>query len=122
MPSKLRREVKAEKAANDGLKPTQDRIVECVSLLKQLNEKYDIPFENPSIKVLNARMREYYKFFDADASIDNPIEGSIPLISSNRTIFYRFPLRADKFVEIWLKVDSGERVYPDDLKALMEEA
>lgn len=103
------------------LKPTQDRIVECVSLLKQLNEKYGIPLENPSIKILNKRMAAYYKFFDAEASVNNPIEGSIPLVSSNRTIYYRFPLRSDKFVEIWLKVDSGERQYPEDLKALMEE-
>lgn len=102
------------------LKPTKDRIVECVSLMKQLNEKYGIPLENPSIKLLNKRMVDYYKFYDDEVSIDNPIEGSIPLVSSNRTLFYRFPLRSDKFVEIWLKVDSGERQYPEDLKALMD--
>lgn len=107
---------------NNKLKPTQDRIVECVTLMKQLNEKYGIPLDNPSMKCLNKRMAAYYKFYDAEASIDNPIEGSIPLVSSNRTIFYRFPLRSDKFVEIWLKVDSGERVYPEDLKPLMEDA
>ena len=108
------------------VKPREDRVAECLDLIKQLTERLGIPGDNPSMRVLRKRMANYWH---TEVGTNSPVsmDGTLPLISSNRTIHYKFPLLKHKHVELWLKVDSGSgsgsgpRVYPEDLRAIMDE-
>lgn len=107
------------------VKPVKSRVDECIKLLKQLQDNLEIPATNLSIRALKKRMGDYWKmdleaYNSAEGHYDS-VEGTLPLISSDRIIHYRFPVWSHKFVEIWLKVHHGPREYPPDLQALIDE-
>jgi hypothetical protein len=107
------------------VKPIKLRVDECINLLKQLQDKLEIPATNPSIRALKKRMADYWRMdleeFNRREGHYDAVEGSLPLVSSDRMIHYRFPVWSHKFVEIWLKVHHGPREYPADLQGFIDE-
>ena len=103
MPSPLRRE-----------KSKQERIGECLLILKKMEEELGIHKSNPSFELLQVRMLRYWETgkFDQDR---------IPLVGSNRYILYRFPKWSHEIVEIVLRVGKiKHQALPSDLEAEVE--
>jgi hypothetical protein len=92
-------------------KPQSDRIIECCSLIKQL-EDVGVPKDNTSLTVLKQRMAVYWRD-------GKPAEDTLPLVGSDRTIYYKFPKWSHQYVEVTLRKRkcSAEPVYPADLIA-----
>jgi hypothetical protein len=101
-----------------GLKSQTDRVQECVLLLAQLRADPHICIseQNPSLMLLKRRMATYWR----DGRL---MEDRIPIQGTNRSFLYRFPRKADQYVEITLKADVlVHRELPANLQAeLMEE-
>ena len=77
-------------------KEQQERIRECMVILKKITDDLDIDTNNPSIRVLKKRMATYWR----DGALQ---EDKIPLIGSNRYILYKFPRWGHQIVEITLR-------------------
>ena len=78
-------------------KPQADRITECMTILKKLTDEVGIPAKNPSIRVLQKRMAQYWR--DGRSQ-----EDTLPLYGYDRVIVYRFPRYSHQIVEVTLKV------------------
>jgi hypothetical protein len=92
-------------------KSKEDRIAECLMILKQLEGEYGVTKMNPSYELLSVRMMKYWETgrFDQDR---------IPLVGSNRYILYKFPKWSHEIVEIILRVGRiTHRGLPADLEA-----
>ncbi len=104
--------------STDGNKSQTDRIQECVLLLAQLRADPHIRIseQNPSLMLLKRRMATYWR----DGRL---MEDRIPIQGTNRSFIYRFPRKADQYVEITLKADAlTHRELPANLRAeLMED-
>ena len=95
------------------LKSQTDRIQECVLLLAQLRADPHIRIsdQNPSLMLLKRRMATYWR----DGRL---MEDRIPIQGTNRSFIYRFPRKADQYVEITLKADVlMHRELPANLQA-----
>lgn len=105
-------------AATTNIKSQTDRIQECVLLLAQLRADPHIRISerNPSLMLLKRRMAMYWR----DGRL---MEDRIPIEGTNRSFIYRFPRKADQYVEITLRADTHfHRELPANLRAeLMEE-
>jgi hypothetical protein len=96
-----------------GVKSQTDRIQECVLLLAQLRADPHICIseQNPSLMLLKRRMATYWR----DGRL---MEDRIPIQGTNRSFIYRFPRKADQYVEITLKADVlTHRELPANLQA-----
>jgi hypothetical protein len=96
-----------------GLKSQTDRVWECVLLLAQLRADPHICIseQNPSLMLLKRRMATYWR----DGRL---MEDRIPIQGTNRSFIYRFPRKADQYVEITLKADVlTHRELPANLQA-----
>lgn len=100
-------------------KSQKERVEECVLLLTQIRDdpRMRISEHNPSLTLLKRRMATYWRE-------GRLMEDRIPIQGTNRSFVYRFPRRADQYVEITLKLDYHvHRELPANLQAeLMEEA
>ena len=92
-------------------KKPQERVRECIVILKKITEELEIPTDHPSIRVLKARMSRYWE----DGKNQ---EERIPLVGSNRYILYRFPHWAHQQCEVTLRMGriTHQRL-PSDLEA-----
>jgi len=77
-------------------KEQQERVRECMVILKKITDDLDIDTNNPSIQVLKKRMAKYWR----DGLFQ---EDRIPLVGSNRYILYTFPRWGHQIVEITLR-------------------
>lgn len=81
-------------------KDQKDRIQECISILSQIKEDplIRIHSKNPSMILLRKRMATYWR----EGKL---MEDRIPIEGSSHSFVYRFPRRADQFVELVLRAD-----------------
>jgi hypothetical protein len=95
------------------LKEKNDRISECLAILKKIINELQIDRNNPSILLLKKRMLTYWE----DGKLQ---EDRIPLLGSNRYILYRFPQWSHQIVEITLRAGRihHERLSPELLAEL----
>jgi hypothetical protein len=92
-------------------KSPNERVRECITILKKITEELDIPTDHPSIRVLKARMARYWE----DGKNQ---EERIPLVGSNRYILYRFPHWAHQQCEVTLRAGRiTHQQLPSDLEA-----
>jgi hypothetical protein len=95
-------------------KPQNDRVQECITILRKITDDLEIPATNPSIQLLKKRMGTYWR----DGALQ---EDRIPLVGSNRHILYRFPRWAHQIVEITLRAGPiTHQALPPDLVAEIE--
>jgi hypothetical protein len=78
-------------------KPQEERVSECLAVLKKLVDELGISSDNPSIKLFKKRMSDYWR----EGKYQNE---RIPLVGTNRYIMYEFPKWAHKKVEAMLHV------------------
>jgi hypothetical protein len=78
-------------------KPQQERVRECLVVIKKIVDDLGIPLEHPSVALLKKRMSRYWE----DGKLQ---EDRIPLVGSNRYILYRFPHWAHQQVEVLMRV------------------
>jgi hypothetical protein len=83
-------------APNRTPKEKNDRISECLAILKKIINELQIDRNNPSILILKKRMLQYWE----DGKLQ---EDRIPLLGSNRYILYCFPHWSHQIVEITLR-------------------
>ncbi len=93
-------------------KPQEERVSECLAVLKKLIDELGISDENPSIKLFKKRMNDYWR----DGKFQNE---RIPLIGTNRYIMYEFPRWAHKKVEALLHV-AHRRLHFKELPAALQ--
>lgn len=93
-------------------KPQEERVSECLAVLKKLIDELGISAENPSIKLFKKRMNDYWR----DGKFQNE---RIPLIGTNRYIMYEFPRWAHKKVEAMLHV-AHRRLHFTELPAALQ--
>jgi len=95
-------------------KSQADRVKECMNILKQLRDIH-IPDENPTIFLLKKRMGTYIR----DGKLQ---EDKIPLVNSDRILFYKLPRKAHQFAEITLRTSRiSYPQLPSNLVAELEE-
>jgi hypothetical protein len=97
-------------------KSQEERVSECLAVLKKLVDELGISAENPSIKLFKKRMSDYWR----DGKFQNE---RIPLVGTNRYIMYEFPKWAHKKVEAMLHVAHVRLSFkelPSDLAAEIE--
>ena len=95
-------------------KPQNDRVQECITILRKITTDLEIPVDNPSIRLLKKRMATYWH----DGALQ---EDKIPLVGSNRYILYKFPRWAHQIVEITLRAGRiTHSALPSDLVAEIE--
>ena len=94
-------------------KSQEDRISECMKILRKLTNEVGVPATNPSIRVLKKRMAVYWR----DGKVQ---EDTLPLFGYNRSIIYKLPKWANQDVEVTLRINNirSPHLPPD----LMEEA
>ncbi len=98
------------------LKPQEERVSECLEVLKKLIDELGVSAENPSIKLFKKRMNDYWR----DGKYQNE---RIPLVGTNRYIMYEFPKWAHKKVEVMLHVGHVRLMFrelPSNLAAELE--
>ncbi len=79
-------------------KSRDDRMKECIIILRKLVTEVEVPAENPSVKLLVKRMSDYW-------TAEDPLcmEDRIPLVRSDRYILYRLPRWSHQIVEVTLR-------------------
>ncbi len=97
-------------------KSQEERVSECLAVLKKLVDELGIHPENPSIMLFKKRMSDYWR----EGKYQNE---RIPLVGTNRYIMYEFPKWAHKKVEAMLHVAHirlSFKELPSDLAAELE--
>ena len=94
-------------------KSQNDRVSECLAILKKITGDLGIDKQNPSILLLKKRMVTYWR----DGKIQ---EDRIPLVGTNRYIIYKFPAWSNQIVEITLRASLMKKVFHKALPAEMQ--
>lgn len=78
-------------------KPIQDRVKECVNIMKKLTESLGLPEDSPELVELRGHMNTYIKSGDAWS-------GVVDFSPWGRMAHCNFPKGANKPVEVVLKI------------------
>lgn len=78
-------------------KSQNDRVRECLSIMKKITESLLLPSDDPDVSLLRSKMNDYIK-------TGEPWIGTVDLLNWGRVAHCNFPKQASKTVEVTLKV------------------